>query len=148
MTNLSPTNAPFSPPDPSSAVHYGDLGWLLTSFARRVPTIVCALAVSVDGLVIAASDQVPTDQADQLAAITSGLASLTIGAAKVMSTGHVRQTVVDMDGGVLLIMSVADRAFLAVVAQPGADLGQVGYETAVLAQRVATALEPTARTGP
>jgi predicted regulator of Ras-like GTPase activity (Roadblock/LC7/MglB family) len=127
-------------------VNYGDLGWLLTSFVRRVPTIVCALAVSVDGLAIAASDQVDTDQADQLAAITSGLASLTVGAAKVLSTGRIRQTVVDMDGGVLLVMSVADRAFLAVLAQPGADLGQVGYETAVLAQRVATALEPAART--
>ena len=127
-------------------VNYGDLGWLLTSFARRVPTIVCALAVSVDGLAIAASDQVGTDQADSLAAITSGLASLTVGAAKVLSTGRIRQTVVDMDGGVLLVMSVADRAFLAVLAQPGADLGQVGYETAVLAQRVASALEPAPRT--
>ena len=136
MTNLS---------DAGAAVAYGDLGWLLTSFARRVPTIVCALAVSVDGLAIAASDQLPGDQADQLAAITSGLASLTTGAAKVMSTGHVRQTVVDMDGGVLLIMAVADRAFLAVLAQPGADLGQVGYESAVLAQRVAAALEPAVR---
>jgi len=128
-------------------VHYGDLGWLLTSFARRVPSIVCALAVSVDGLAIAASDEVQSDKADQLAAITSGLASLTAGAAKVMSTGHVRQTVVDMDGGVLLIMAVADRAFLAVLAQPGADLGQVGYETAVLTQRVAAALEPAVRNG-
>jgi uncharacterized protein len=134
-----------NPPDAGAAVAYGDLGWLLTSFARRVPTIVCALAVSVDGLAIAASDQLPGDQADQLSAITSGLASLTTGAAKVMSTGYVRQTVVDMDGGVLLIMAVADRAFLAVLAQPGADLGQVGYETAILAQRVATALEPAVR---
>ncbi len=134
------TNATEAPVD------YGDLGWLLTSFARRVPTIVCALAVSVDGLAIAASDQVDTDQADSLAAITSALASLTVGAAKVLSTGRIRQTVVDMDGGVLLVMSVADLAFLAVHAQPGADLGQVGYETAVLAQRVASALEPAART--
>jgi predicted regulator of Ras-like GTPase activity (Roadblock/LC7/MglB family) len=127
-------------------VNYGDLGWLLTSFIDRVPPIVCALAVSVDGLAIAASQQVHTDAADQLAAITSGLASLTIGAAKVLATGKIRQTVVDMDGGVLLIMSVADRAYLAVVAAPGADLGQVGYETAILARQVATALEPAART--
>ncbi len=134
------------PTEPTTTtVEYGDLGWLLTSFARRVPTIVCALAVSVDGLAIAASDGMESDQADSLAAITSGLASLTVGAARVMSTGHVRQTVVDMDGGVLLIMAVADRAFLAVQTQPGADLGQVGYETAVLAQRVASALEPAAR---
>ena len=110
-----------------------------------MPTIVCALAVSVDGLAIAASDHVERDQGDSLAAITSGLASLTVGAAKLLSTGRIRQTVVDMDGGVLLIMSVADRAYLAVLAQPGADLGQVGYESAVLAQRVASALEPAAR---
>ena len=131
-------------PEPSQNGH-GDLGWLLTSFTRRVPTIVWALAVSVDGLAIAASDSVSRDHADSLAAITSGLASLTFGAAKLLSTGRIRQTVVDMDGGVLLVMSVADRAFLAVLAQPGADLGQVGYETAVLTQRVATALEPAAR---
>jgi uncharacterized protein len=124
---------------------YGDLGWLLTSFTRRVPTIVWALAVSVDGLAIAASDTVSRDHADSLAAITSGLASLTFGAAKLLSTGRIRQTVVDMDGGVLLVMSAADRAFIAVLAQPGADLGQVGYETAVLTQRVATALEPAPR---
>ena len=42
-------------------------------------------------------------------------------------------------------MSAADRAFLAVVAEPGADLGQVGYETALLTQRVAAALEPAPR---
>jgi predicted regulator of Ras-like GTPase activity (Roadblock/LC7/MglB family) len=129
----------------SSPNGHGDLGWLLTSFTRRVPTIVWALAVSVDGLAIAASDTVSRDHADSLAAITSGLASLTFGAAKLLSTGRIRQTMVDMDGGVLLVMSAADRAFLAVLAQPGADLGQVGYETAVLTQRVATALEPAPR---
>jgi predicted regulator of Ras-like GTPase activity (Roadblock/LC7/MglB family) len=126
-------------------VDYGDLSWLLTSFSRRVPSIVYAIALSVDGLCLAASDKISTDQADQLAAITSGLASLTAGAARCMSTGHVRQSVVDMDGGVLLVMAVADRAHLAVLAQPGADLGQVGYETALLSQRVAAAMEPGAR---
>jgi predicted regulator of Ras-like GTPase activity (Roadblock/LC7/MglB family) len=135
-------NATDSPPGP---VDYGDLGWLLTSFARKVPAIVYSLAVSVDGLALAASDQLEPDQADQLAAITSGLASLATGAAKCMQTGQIRQSVLDMDGGVLLIMSVVDRAYLAVFAEPGADLGQVGYETAVLARRVAAALEPAAR---
>jgi predicted regulator of Ras-like GTPase activity (Roadblock/LC7/MglB family) len=129
-------------------VEYGDLGWLLTSFSQRVPSIVYALAVSVDGLCLAASERVTADRADQLSAITSGIASLTAGAARCMTTGQVRQSVVDMDGGVLLVMAVADRAHLAVLAEPGADLGQVGYETALLAQRVATALEPGARSAP
>jgi predicted regulator of Ras-like GTPase activity (Roadblock/LC7/MglB family) len=131
--------------DTRPAAARGGLNWLLASFTDRVPTIEFAVAVSVDGLALAASAEPDDGRADQLAAITSGLASLTTGAAKVLTTGQVRQTVVDMDGGVLLIMRVADRALLAVVAQPGADLGQVGYESAVLAQRVATALEPGGR---
>jgi uncharacterized protein len=125
---------------------YGDLGWLLTSFVHRVPRVEAALAVSIDGLAIAASEQLDAAQADRLAAITSGLASLTRGAASVLATGHVRQTAVDMDGGLLLVIAAADRAFLAVLATPGADLGQVGYESGILAQRVASALEPAART--
>jgi predicted regulator of Ras-like GTPase activity (Roadblock/LC7/MglB family) len=121
------------------------LSWLLTSFARRVPAVTYALAVSVDGLTMAASEGLTRDRADQLSAITSGLASLTIGASRCLETGRVRQAVVDMDGGVLLIMAVADRGQLAVLAEPGCDLGQVGYESALLVQKVATALEPAAR---
>jgi predicted regulator of Ras-like GTPase activity (Roadblock/LC7/MglB family) len=123
----------------------GNLNWLLTSFARRVPDITYALAVSVDGLTLAASDELAIDRADQLSAITSGLASLTVGASKCLTTGRVRQTVVDMDGGVLLLMAVGDRAQLAVLGAAGCDLGQIGYETALLAHRVANALEPGAR---
>lgn len=122
-----------------------DLSWLLTSFVRRVPAVTHALAVSVDGLMMASSDGLARDPADQLSAITSGLASLTVGAARCLDTGRVRQAVVDMDGGVLLLMAVADRGQLAVLAEPGCDLGQVGYESALLVQKVATALEPAAR---
>ncbi|MFS8477529.1 MAG: roadblock/LC7 domain-containing protein [Micromonosporaceae bacterium] len=122
-----------------------DLGWLLTSFVQRVPSVTYALAVSADGLTMAASDGLGTDRADQLSAITSGLASLTVGAARCLDTGRVRQAVVDMDGGVLLLMAVAERGQLAVLAEPGCDLGQVGYESALLVQKVATALEPAPR---
>jgi predicted regulator of Ras-like GTPase activity (Roadblock/LC7/MglB family) len=132
------------PAQPVESVE-GNLNWLLTTFARRVPDIAHALAVSVDGLTLAASDGLPIDRADQLSAITSGLASLTIGASKCLSTGRVRQTVVDMAGGVLLVMAGGDRAQLAVLGTAGCDLGQVGYETALLAHRVASALEPGAR---
>jgi uncharacterized protein len=127
------------------ATESSNLDWLLTTFARRVPHIAYALAVSVDGLALASTQGLPHDEADRLAAITSGLVSLTIGAAASLTTGRVRQTVIDMDGGVLLIMAVGDRAHLAVLATPGCDLGQTGYETALLAQRVAAALEPGAR---
>ncbi|MEH0974259.1 roadblock/LC7 domain-containing protein [Micromonospora sp. CPCC 205546] len=121
------------------------LDWLLANFAEQVPDVSHALAVSGDGLRLAASPHLATDQVDQLSAVISGLASLTVGAARLMSAGRVRQQIVDMDGGVMLVMAVGERALVGVLAAPGCDLGQIGYETAMLVQRVAEALEPAAR---
>jgi hypothetical protein len=123
----------------------GQLDWLMASFARQVPDVAHAITVSGDGLRLACSADLPVDHADQLAAVISGLASLTFGAARVMSAGHVRQTIVDMDGGVMLVMAVGNRALLGVLAAPGCDLGQIGYETAMLVHRVADALDPAPR---
>jgi predicted regulator of Ras-like GTPase activity (Roadblock/LC7/MglB family) len=121
------------------------LNWLMSSFASQVPDVAHAITVSGDGLRLACSAGLPIDQADQLAAVISGLASLTAGACRLMTAGSVRQTVVDMDGGVILLLSVGDRALLGVLAAPGCDLGQVGFESAMLVRRVADALEPQAR---
>jgi len=121
------------------------LDWLLANFAERVPDVSHALAVSEDGLRIAASPDLSAAQVDQLSAVISGLASLGVGAARLMSAGRVRQQILDMDGGVMLVMAVGERALLGVLAAPGCDLGQVGYETATLVQRVAEALEPAVR---
>ena len=51
-----------------------DLGWLLANFADRVPGVAHAVAVSADGLLLAASRDLPRDRADQLSAIASGAA--------------------------------------------------------------------------
>jgi predicted regulator of Ras-like GTPase activity (Roadblock/LC7/MglB family) len=134
-------------PSPNSAVDSmkASLGWLLTAFTREIPSVAHAMAVSADGLALAVSDGLPTDRADQLAAVTCGLASLTDGAARCLSAAPVSHTVVEMRGGVLLVMAIDDRAHLIVLVNAGADLGQVGYETAMLARRVGAALSPQAR---
>src|SRR5690242_5821347 len=111
------------------------MNWLMSTFAHQVPDVAHAITVSGDGLRLACSADLSIDQADQLAAVISGLASLTAGACKIMSAGSVRQTVVDMDGGVIIIMNVGERALLGVLAAPGCDLGQVGYESAMLVRR-------------
>ncbi len=123
------------------------LNWLLTSFVQRVPDVSHAIAVSSDGLLMAASEDMPTDRADQLAAVTCGMASLTVGAADCLETGLVRHSVVDMTGGVLLLTVVGQRAHLAVLAVPDCDLGLVGYETTLLVRRVGDALTPAVRDG-
>ena len=68
-----------------------DLGWLLANFADRVPGVAHAVAVSADGLLLAASRDLPRDRADQLSAIASGLVSLTQGASRCFEGGAVKE---------------------------------------------------------
>ncbi len=99
-------SSPF-PPEPSRQSHDNSLDWLVSNFARDVPGVSHAVLVSVDGLLIAASEHLPPDRADQLAAVASGLASLATGAAQLFDGGQVLQSVVEMQNGYLLLMRVA-----------------------------------------
>jgi predicted regulator of Ras-like GTPase activity (Roadblock/LC7/MglB family) len=122
-----------------------DLGWLLANFADRVPGVAHAVAVSADGLLLASSRDLPRDRADQLAAIASGLVSLTQGASRCFEAGPVRETVVEMECGILLLMSISDGSSLAVLAAPACDIGQIAYEMTMLVDRVGQMLTPELR---
>jgi predicted regulator of Ras-like GTPase activity (Roadblock/LC7/MglB family) len=122
-----------------------DTGWLLTNFTDEVPGVAHAIAVSSDGLLLAHSRDLPRDRGDQLAAIAAGLASLTQGAAGLLEAGAVLQNVVEMEGGFLFLMSMGDGAALAALAARNCDVGQVGYEMALLVERVGGVLSPAAR---
>ena len=122
-----------------------DLNWLVTNFVERVPDAAHAVVVSADGLPLAYSAGFPQDRADQLAAVTSGLASLTQGASRVFEGGIVVQTAVEMQAGVLLIMAVSHGASIAVLAAPTADLGLIAYEMALLVERAGKMITPRTR---
>ena len=132
-----------SPPAPSAQ----DLNWLITSFVERVAAVAHAIVVSADGLPLAFSAGFPEDRADQLAAVTSGLTSLTQGAARVFEAGSVIQTVVEMQGGLLLVMAISNGSSLAVLAASDCDMGLVAYEMTLLVERVGRALTPGPRDG-
>ncbi len=104
-----------------------------------------AVAVSGDGLVMAASSQLAPDHADQVSAITSGLSSLTSGACRLMNAGEVESTVVDMTGGVMIIMAINERSILTVLADKQAELGQVVYEMDMLIKRAGELFIPLER---
>ncbi len=125
--------------DPSS------FGWLVTDFAERVPGVAHAVVVSADGLLLTASSGLPRDRADQLAAVASGLVSLTVGAARCFDAGSVVQTVVEMERGFVLLMSISDGSCLAVLAAPNCDIGLIGYEMTLLVDRVGQLLTPELR---
>ncbi len=122
-----------------------DMGWLLNNFADQVAGVAHVVAVSADGLLLAASRALPEARADQLAAIAAGVVSLTQGTARYFNGGGVLQTIIEMDGGYLFLMSISDGSCLAVLASRTCDVGQVGYEMALLVERVGQALTPTAR---
>jgi uncharacterized protein len=122
-----------------------DMGWLLSNFADSVAGIAHVVAVSADGLLLASSRDLPPDRADQLAAITSGVVSLTDGASRMFSAGAVQQTIIEMDSGYLFLMSISDGSSMAVLAARSCDVGQVGYEMALLVERVGAALVPAPR---
>jgi predicted regulator of Ras-like GTPase activity (Roadblock/LC7/MglB family) len=112
-----------------------EFGWLLANFAEQVPGVAHAIVVSTDGLLLTASPHLPRDYADQLAAVTSGLVSLTEGAARCFEAGGVVQTVVEMEHGLVLLMSISDGSCLTVLASPTCDIGLVAYEMTILVDR-------------
>jgi predicted regulator of Ras-like GTPase activity (Roadblock/LC7/MglB family) len=98
---------------------------------------------------MAMSESIPDERAEQVAAVSSGLASLAVGAARLFDGGAVLQTVVEMEHGYLMLMSVGDGSNLTVLTEEAADIGQVGYEMALLVERVGRMVqaEPRVTTG-
>jgi len=122
-----------------------DLSWLVTDFTLRVADVAHAVVVSADGVPLALSEGIPEQAAEQLAAITSGLASLIQGAARIFEAGLPTQALVDMQGGLMLIKAVSDGSTLAVLAAPDCDTDLVSYEMSRLVEAVGEALSPALR---
>ena len=116
-----------------------DLNWLITDFADRVPDVARDRGVggrAADRLL----ERVPPERAHQLAAVAAGLASLTQGASRIFEGGEVKQTMVDMDRGLLIAMGVNGGSTLAVLVGNSSDMGLVAYEMSLLVVQVGDAL--------
>ncbi|MBC9711300.1 roadblock/LC7 domain-containing protein [Streptomyces sp. TRM66268-LWL] len=133
-----------------------NLHWLLTNLVDEVPGLLSVAVVSSDGLLLLSSDpgqnaeqvQAPTGprgSSADLATIVSGLGSLTVGAARLMEGGGVKQTVVAMDEGSLFVMSISDGSLLGVHATPDCDMSVVAYHMALFVGRAGHVLTPELR---
>ena len=111
-----------------SYVYRQDLNWLISDFTSRVADVAHAAVVSADGVPLALSEGIPEFFAEQLAAITSGLASLMQGAARIFEAGTPTQALVEMVGGLMIIKSISDGSSLCVLASPECDTELVSYE--------------------
>jgi predicted regulator of Ras-like GTPase activity (Roadblock/LC7/MglB family) len=115
-----------------------DLDWLLETLLRKTPAARHALVLSRDGLKLCHTTGLTVDQADQLAAISSGIQSLSHGASVEFGdgTGGVRQAMAEFYGGILFIVEAGDGAHLAVVAGEDADAGLVGHNMNELVEQI------------
>jgi predicted regulator of Ras-like GTPase activity (Roadblock/LC7/MglB family) len=120
-----------------------DLNWLVADFTARVVHVAHAIVVSSDGVPMALSDDIPGDFVEQLAAITCGLVGLIQGAARILDAGPATRVLVDMEGGLMLVMAMSDGSSLAVLAAPECDTDLVSYEMTLLVEAVGDVLTPT-----
>ncbi|MER6239344.1 roadblock/LC7 domain-containing protein [Streptomyces clavifer] len=138
-----------------------NLHWLLSNLVEEVPGVHSVTVVSSDGLMLLSSDpglalapegrrqhdgpKGPRGSSADLATIVSGIGSLTIGAAKLMDGGGVKQTMVAMDEGSVFVMSISDGSLLGVHATPDCDMSVVAYHMALFVGRAGHVLTPELR---
>lgn len=128
-----------------SGAYREDLNWLVTDFTTRVADVAHAIVVSADGVPLALSAGIPEQAVEQFAAITSGLTSLIVGAARIMEAGRPTQALVEMDRGLMFVKAISDGSSLAVLASLDCDTRQVAYEMTLLVEAVGELLTPAAR---
>ena len=134
-----------------------NLHWLLSNLVEEVPGARSVAVVSSDGLLLLSSDPEqnaapsgarrdgPKGSSADLATIVSGIGSLTIGAARLMDGGDVKQTMVAMEEGSVFVMSVSDGSLLGVHTAPDCDMSVVAYHMALFVGRAGHVLTPELR---
>ncbi|MGC5360918.1 roadblock/LC7 domain-containing protein [Streptomyces sp. DT24] len=135
-----------------------NLHWLLSNLVEEVPGVHSVTVVSSDGLMLLSSDpgrltapaadaqeSGPRGSSADLATIVSGIGSLTVGAAKLMDGGGVKQTMVAMTEGSVFVMSISDGSLLGVHATPDCDMSVVAYHMALFVGRAGHVLTPELR---
>jgi predicted regulator of Ras-like GTPase activity (Roadblock/LC7/MglB family) len=116
--------------------------WLLGNFVHQTDGVRDAVAVSSDGLLIAGSDGLSRAEADHLAAIVSSIASVARSASRRYDFDGLKLIMIEMRRGFLMVSVIAGGSCLGVVAEGDSDVGLVGYEMSLLAERVGGLLTP------
>lgn len=113
-----------------------ELDWLLENMARTVDGVRTAVILSPDGLALGRSPGTTETDAEQLAALAAGAASLAHGTGAKFGCGEVQQTIFEMDALLMFITPAGRGTSVALLADTGADAGQIAYELSVLVKRV------------
>jgi predicted regulator of Ras-like GTPase activity (Roadblock/LC7/MglB family) len=122
--------------------------WLMNDFVDRVAGVDHAVVLSRDGILIAGSRRLEREEAEHLSAAAAGIHSLARAAGQRFGGGGMRQTVIEMETGVIFVTAGGSGACVAVMAAEHADAGVVAYELQMLVARVGQHLSTPNRTTP
>lgn len=121
-----------------------DFAWLIDRFSIETPGVEHTLCVSADGLLMASSSNIDRATGERLAAVVSGLRSLSDGTARLLGQPHAHQVIVELDASFFFVSAVGEGSALGVVAsRRGTDMGQIGYEIALLVEQAQSRLTPS-----
>ena len=122
-----------------------NLNWLVARFVEQVSSFRQAVVVSSDGLPLAVSANVERETTERLAAVASGMIGLAYGSAGRFGAGAVSNVIVEMENGWMFVTGIRDGSLMCVVTTKDADIGTIGYEIAVFADRAGEVLTPEVR---
>jgi predicted regulator of Ras-like GTPase activity (Roadblock/LC7/MglB family) len=121
--------------DVTGATDTRGLAWLLDDLASRVEDFRRAVLLSRDGLLIASSADLTREDAEHMSAVAAALQSLAAGTGDRFDAGGVRQTVIELERGLMFVTAAGEGSCLAALCPPTADAGLVAYEMAMLVKR-------------
>lgn len=122
-----------------------NLNWLVGRFVQQVAAVKQAVVVSSDGLPLACSEGVDREAAERLAAVASGMIGLAYGSAGQFGAGAVSNVIIEMEHGWMFVTGIRDGSLMCVITSGNADIGTIGYEIAVFANRAGDVLTPEVR---
>ena len=114
----------------------GQLSWLLDNLVGQVEHVQQALILSRDGLVVAASRGLTSEDSEHLSALAAGLQSLARGTGRHFRAGEVRQTIIEMEFAFLFVIAAGKGTCLAVLTSADPNVGLIAYEMAMLIRRM------------
>ncbi|MFZ3491984.1 roadblock/LC7 domain-containing protein [Streptomyces sp. 5.8] len=130
---------------PKGSERVREFRWVLQKFLGDLPGVFDVAVVSADGMLLARATAPQSPDPDLVSPIASGLAALAYAASELHGSGPVSRTVLEMQHGVLAVVTVSDGSLLAVAAHAGTDRAVLGYEMTRLVRRVGHVLTPELR---
>src|SRR4051812_9430074 len=122
--------------------HVDEFNWMLNAFVRDAGGASDAITVSSDGLLMAHSDTLDREGAQQAAAIISALVSLGTSTQRCLHMEELEQVIVAMEGGFLYLTAMGHAGCLGVITESAMDMDNIGYQMGNFVKRATRMLSP------